>query len=130
MQSRSEVMAWTLVRVTFGVMLSLAHGLPKVTGNMERFAERVGTLGFPMPTFFAWCAALSELVGGLLVAVGLLTRPAAALAGFTMVVASYTTIKEPFTASEKPLMFLIVFVALIIAGAGPWSLDAKLRRKA
>jgi putative oxidoreductase len=130
MQSRSAVVAWTLVRVTFGMMLVLAHGLPKVTGNMERFTAGVASLGFPMPTFFAWCAALTELVGGLLVAVGLLTRPMAAFAAFTMLVAAYSGLDEPFSGMEKSLLFLTVFVGLIITGPGPWSLDAKLRRKA
>ncbi len=130
MQERSAVVGWTLVRVTFGVMLSLAHGLPKATGDMGRFAGSVASLGFPFPTFFAWCATLSELVGGLLIAVGLLTRPAAALAGFTMLVATMRHRPDPFSMMEKPLLFLAVFVAIMVAGAGPWSLDARLRRKA
>jgi putative oxidoreductase len=130
MQSRSAIVGWTLVRVVFGVLLSLAHGLQKVTGDMTPFITRVGSLGFPMPTFFAWCAVLTELVGGLLIAVGLATRPAAALASFTMLVAAFRHHPDPFAAMEKSLLFLTVFVAMLIAGAGPWSLDARLRRKA
>jgi len=129
-QGRSAALGWTLVRVTFGLMLSLAHGLPKARGDMSRFAEGVANLGFPFPTFFAWCATLTELVGGLLIAVGLFSRPAAAFAAFTMLVACFRHRTDPFSAMEKPLLFLAVFVAVILVGAGPWSLDAKLRRKA
>lgn len=130
MQGRNQAAGWTLVRVVFGMMLCLAHGIPKATGNLTPFIERVGALGFPMPTFFAWCAVLTEVVGGVLIAAGLFTRPAAAFAAFTMIVATYRHMADPFSVKEKPLLFLTVFVALAIAGAGPWSLDAKLRRKA
>jgi len=130
MQSQGAALGWTLVRVTFGLMLSLAHGLPKARGDMARFAEGVANLGFPLPTFFAWCATLTELVGGVLIAVGLFTRPAAAFAAFTMLVASIRHRPDPFSLMEKPLLFLAVFVAVVLVGAGPWSLDAKLRRKA
>jgi putative oxidoreductase len=125
-----QALGWTLVRVVFGLSLALAHGLVKVTSGMEGFTRTVASLGFPFPSFFAWCAALTELVGGLLIAVGLLTRPAAGLAAFTMLVALYRHRADPFATAEKALLFLTVFVALAIAGAGPWSLDARLRRKA
>lgn len=129
MQGQGGAVSWTLVRVVFGLMLSLAHGIPKATGDMAPFIARVGSLGFPFPTFFAWCATLTEMVGGVLIALGLFTRPAAAFAAFTMLVAFYRHQGEPFAAMEKSLLFLTVFVAMIIAGAGPWSLDARLRRK-
>jgi putative oxidoreductase len=130
MQAQGTALGWTLVRATFGLMLSLAHGLPKARGDMSRFAEGVANLGFPFPTFFAWCATLTELVGGVLIAVGLLTRPAAALAAFTMLVATFRHRADPFSIMEKPLLFLTVFVAVMLVGGGPWSLDARLRRKA
>jgi putative oxidoreductase len=129
MQGQRGVAAWTLVRLVFGLSLALGHGLPKVTGNMAGFAEGVAKLGFPAPTFFAWCAALSELVGGLLVAVGLFTRPAALMAAFTLAVAVYRHRVDPFGTLEKALVFLTVFLAVVLAGPGPWSLDAKVRRK-
>jgi putative oxidoreductase len=40
-------------------------------------------MGFPLPLFFAWCAALSEFGAALFVAAGLLTRLAAAALAFT-----------------------------------------------
>jgi putative oxidoreductase len=129
MQGLQGVAGWTLVRLVFGLSLALGHGLPKVMGNMAGFAEGVAKLGFPFPLFFAWCAALSELVGGLLVAVGLFTRPAATLAAFTLAVALYRHRADPFGTQEKALVFLAVMLAVVLAGAGPWSLDAKVRRR-
>jgi putative oxidoreductase len=124
------VRGWTLVRVVFGLTLALGHGLSKVTGDMSRFAEGVANLGFPFPLFFAWCASLAELLGGLLVAVGLFTRPAAAFAGFTMLVALFRHRADPFGRMELALLYLTVMVAVALVGAGPWSLDARLRRRA
>ena len=129
MSTRGAALGWTLVRVVFGLMLALGHGLSKVTGNMDRFTEGVAALGFPFPVFFAWCAALSELVGGLLVAVGLFTRPAAALAAFTMVVALYRHRVDPFARMELALLFFTVMFAALLIGGGPYSLDARVRKR-
>ncbi|WNZ59950.1 DoxX family protein [Myxococcus sp. MxC21-1] len=120
----------TLIRVVFGLSLALGHGLPKLTGDMSKFAAGVAQLGFPFPTFFAWCATLAEFLGGLLVAVGLFTRPAAAMAGFTMAVALYRHRTDPFGRMEMALLYLAVMAGIALIGAGPWSLDAKVRRRA
>jgi putative oxidoreductase len=125
-----SALGWTLVRGVFGLTLALGHGLSKVRGDMSQFAQGVAALGFPFPVFFAWCASLAELLGGLLVAVGLFTRPAAAFAGFTMAVALFRHRADPFGRMELALLYLTVMLAVVLAGAGPWSLDARVRRKA
>ncbi|QRK08096.1 DoxX family protein [Archangium violaceum] len=130
MGSRGATLGWTVVRVVFGLTLALLHGLPKVTGGMGRFAEGVAALGFPYPTFFAWCAALAELLGGLLLALGLFTRPAAAFATFTMVVALYRHRADPFARMELALLYFSVLFAAMLIGAGPYSLDSKVRHRA
>jgi putative oxidoreductase len=130
MQDRQAVLGWTVVRVVFGVLLSAAHGLPKVMDGVARHTNTVASLGFPFPSVFAWLSALTELVGGLLIAVGLFTRPVALMAVSTMAVAMYRHRADPFSKIEMPLLFLAVFVAMALAGAGPWSLDARLRRRA
>ncbi|RKH65259.1 DoxX family protein [Corallococcus llansteffanensis] len=123
-------LGWTVVRAVFGLTLAFGHGLGKVTGDMSGFAGAVERLGFPAPTFFAWCAALAEFLGGLCVALGLVTRPAALVAGFTMGVALVQHHADPFGKMELALLYLTVMVAAVIIGGGPFSLDARLRRRA
>jgi len=78
-------------------------------------------------------AALSELVGGLLVAFGLLTRVGAFLIGCVMLTA-IVGVHWPggfFAANrgyEYPLSLLAMAVALIIAGGGQASVDKALTR--
>jgi putative oxidoreductase len=128
-QERYLELARAAVRVVFGASLALFHGYGKVFGGkMPDFVKSVTALGFPKPTFFAWCAALSELVGGTLVALGLLTRPAAAFAGFTMVVALYRHRVDPFAKSELAILYLVVMIACVVGGGGRYSLD-ELRAK-
>lgn len=124
---QSSALGWTLIRVFFGLNLSIAYGREKLFGGiMQPFTEAVGALGFPFPGFFAWCAGLSEFVGGILVAIGFLTRPAAAVASVTMMVAIYSNYNGTFLAIEPPLHFLVVMLTAVLVGGGPFSLDARL----
>src|SRR4029453_9502804 len=64
------------LRLVAGISLATAHGLGKLPPS-EGFIKGVGERGFPAPVIFSWGAALSEALGGSLVALGLFTRPAA-----------------------------------------------------
>lgn len=118
---------WALIRVTAGFFFMYGHGLPKLQRGVEKFAVGVGEMGFPFPLFFAWCATLSELVGGALIALGLLTRPMAALASVTMLVALYRHLGDPFRSMELALVYLSIFVGAMIMGSGRYGLDAKVK---
>ncbi len=125
--------AQTLLRVAAGVMLALGHGVNKVP-PAEGFIGAVGDLGFPMPTLFAWLAAFAELVGGLCLAVGLLTRPAAFLIAVTMAVAAgLQHATDPWFASEGPskelaVLYLVIALQFLAAGSGRYSIDRFWRR--
>ena len=130
---------------------AIGHGWGKVVGlasGESRFLEGVANLGFPVPIAFAWAAALSELVGGTAMALGLFTRWAAAFAAATMFVAAFVrhhavnqflswigiapASEESFKAWGNPelaTIFLLVCVAVALLGPGRFSIDAKLGRK-
>lgn len=134
-----------------GLHLALGHGLGKViafTSGNTGFIDFVGKLGFPMPAFFGWAAALSELVGGLLVLVGLFTVWGALFGAATMFTAAFInhhalsqwlgklgigsataeTIKG-WGSPELAIIYLLILLAIALLGPGGWSLDAKLRGK-
>jgi putative oxidoreductase len=127
--SRATDLGLLILRLGFGLSLAFGHGLGKLPPS-EGFISATGEMGFPLPTLFAWAAALSEFVGGILIALGLATRPAAFFAGVTMAVAAFVRHGgEPFSGMEKPFLFLVAFVGLLIAGAGRYAIDHYLRRE-
>jgi putative oxidoreductase len=132
MQGRQAVLGWTVIRIAFGVLLAAVHGLPKVMDGVERHTNTVASLGFPFPALFAWLSALAELVGGMLIAAGLFTRPVALIVISNLAVALFRHQQggDPFARFELALLFIAVFAAMGIAGPGPWSLDAKVRHRA
>jgi putative oxidoreductase len=78
-----------------------------------------------------WMAGWVELICGLLIAIGLFTRPAAFLASGTMAVAYFLAHapQSPFPAvngGDAAILYCFVFFYFIFAGPGPWSVDAKL----
>lgn len=123
----SEV-GMTVLRVFAGLAMAFSHGLGKLPPN-EQLIGGVASLGFPAPELFAWSAALSEFIGGLLVAIGLCTRPAAFLMGFTMLVAAFAVhAADPFQKKEMALLYLVISIVFITRGAGRYSIDRFLSR--
>lgn len=119
------------LRLAAGIGLA-THGYTTIVdGGMEAiegFAAYLDSLNFPRPTVFAWAAKASELVGGALVALGLLTRPAAFMCAITMLIAMLTAhMGEPFAKWELALLYFAIMIALTFSGAGKYSLDARRR---
>lgn len=125
-------LAKLMVRVAAGGFLAM-HGLAKLRGGVEGFANGLAEKGFPMPTAFAWMATLSELVGGALLVIGLLARPAALTLTITMVVAVVTThahqAKQVGSGGgvgfEYPALLALVFFGFVLTGPGRFSLDQR-----
>ena len=117
------------LRAFAGLTMAITHGLPKL--GDEYFKMMVGaasSAGFPAPTFFAWAATLSELAGGLLLALGLLTRHAAFFLASTMAVAAFRIhASDPFAKKEMALLYLAIAVCYLLRGAGRLSVDHVIR---
>lgn len=125
---RATDLGLLLLRLVGGLSLALAHGMGKVPPSAG-FLANVERLGFPLPALFAWAAGLAEFGGGLLLAIGLLTRPAALLvAGNFVLVTLVANAGQPFVEREKAILFLMVGLVLLLTGPGRYAADAALAR--
>ncbi|HVR29189.1 MAG TPA: DoxX family membrane protein [Thermoanaerobaculia bacterium] len=144
-------LALLLLRLS-GLGLAFAHGWGKVIalsaqGGDAPFVAGVAALGFPFPLVFAWAAALAELAGGLLIAVGLFTRIAAAAAAIAMAVAAFLRhrfaqqilawlgilevsdeTRQRWGSPELAAVYLAILLALVLMGGGRFSLARLVRR--
>ena len=117
-----------LLRVFAGLALAFGHGLAKFK-DPSGIIKGAEAMGFPAPTFFGWMAALSEFLGGLLLALGLLTRPAAFLVACTMATAGFVRhAEDPFARKELALLYLGIAVLFMLSGSGRFGLDGLVRK--
>ncbi len=118
-----------ILRLGAGLMLALLHGWGKFPPS-EGFVGMVGGLGFPAPTLFAWLAAIAEFIGGLMIAVGLLTRPVALFVTLHFLFVVFLAhAGDPIGQRELPLLFLVAAATVMLTGPGRFSLDAMMGRK-
>lgn len=119
------------IRLALGAVM-MGHGAQKVLGSFggpgfEKFVSATTPFGFMKPAWL-WlgAAALSELVGGLLIVLGLLTRVGAFFVACTMLTAVVGVHWGAFFAPrgvEYPLTLLGIALALLISGGGMASVD-------
>jgi putative oxidoreductase len=113
-----------VLRITAGLLLALLHGIGKVSPQ-EGFVGWIGGMGFPAPLVFAWLATLAETVGALLIALGLLTRPAAAFVVIHFVVVVFVAHSgDPIGDRELAILFGVIALAFALIGPGRYSIDA------
>jgi putative oxidoreductase len=130
---QAAAFALTALRVGVGAILAV-HGWAKlsdIAGTSESFTH----LALPAPQVLVYLAIAGEFLGGLGLLVGLLTRLAALGPLCTMLVAILTVhIGHGLLAKnggfEYPLVLLLVASFFALNGAGPWSLDALLAKRA
>jgi putative oxidoreductase len=129
-----------LLRLVAGLIMAY-HGLVKFQGGIPNFAGGVQSLGFPAATLLAWIVPLVELVGGLMVAVGLFSRVAAALIALEMLITGvYVKLiksgvgfiapgDQPGAGAEVDFLYLVAFLVVAVLGPGRYSLDAAMGRE-
>ena len=125
--------ALAVLRVVLGVTFILHGGQKLFVYGFDGVTGAFGQMGIPAPGFFGPFVAFVEFFGGIAITLGLLTRLAALGVGATMVVAILTVhLKQGFFnpgGVEFPLSLLASAIALVVAGAGAYSVDAVIGRK-
>jgi putative oxidoreductase len=119
--------ALSVLRIVAG-LLFLEHGTQKLFGFPP------GEQGGPEMMTLPWFAGVIELVAGVLLTLGLLTRGAAFVASGEMAFAYWMAHapQSPFPVNnggDSAILYCFVFLYLVFAGPGPWSLDALRGRR-
>mgnify|MGYP002776998123 FL=1 len=113
------------VRLVGGLLMA-RHGLDVFDAKgMAEMGDWLATdLHLPAGSVMAYLAKGSEFFGGLLVAVGLLTRPTALLVVVTMLVAAFGAHGDDVLGKgEHALLFGLLFAVFFFTGPGRWSVD-------
>ena len=125
--------ALAILRVVLGVTFILHGGQKLFVFGFAGVSGAFAQMGIPAPGLLGPFVAFVEFFGGIAILLGLLTRLAALGIGATMVVAILTVhLKNGFfapTGVEFPLALLASAIALIITGAGAFSLDAVIGKR-
>lgn len=127
-----------VLRVPVGIILA-AHGAQKLFGwfggyGLEGTGQWMASIGLEPGYLMALLAGSAEFFGGLALIFGLLTRPAAAVSAFTMVIAIFSVhfVNGLFMSNngyEFALALFAATLALTFQGAGRLSLDNVIAKK-
>ncbi|MDQ3755923.1 MAG: DoxX family protein [Acidobacteriota bacterium] len=124
------------VRLALGVIF-IAHGAQKVFGvwggpGFAKFTAAGAPMGLRPAWLWLGAAALAELLGGVMVLAGLLTRVGAFLLACVMLVAMFGVhwgaFFLPSRGIEYTLALLGMALALLVSGGGQLSADASLQQ--
>ncbi|CCF84503.1 DoxX family protein [Nitrolancea hollandica] len=129
---RLQPFSLALLRIAAG-LLYMQHGAQKLFGAFGGVPPE----GTAVPLFsLMGLAGVLELFGGFLIAIGLLTRPVAFLLAGEMATAYFVLQHLPqgiwpiLNGGELALLYMVIFLFLVTAGAGAFSLDALLSGRA
>lgn len=136
--SSNASLAPLALRVPVGITF-IAHGAQKLFAafggyGLEGTGQWMGSIGLEPGYLMALLAGSAEFFGGILLLVGLLTRPSSLVLAITMLVAIFSVHFQNglFMANngyEFALALLAVTVSLVFSGGGKFSLDSLIAKK-
>lgn len=120
-----------VVRLSFGYFW-LETGIAKVQ-NLDGFTQRFVGWGIPFPAFSAGMSAWTELLGGLLIMLGLFTRLVSIPMIINMTVAVTLVVSKNLMGLDDyveadEIVYSLIFFWLLMAGPGKVSLDTLVAR--
>ena len=125
--------SYPLIRFSAGAMM-IPHGYGKVFGGIDGTAGFFKSVGIEPALYFAWYVGLAEFVGGICVALGLLTRVFSIQLVIILSVATfYIHLPNGFLwikgGYEYPLLWMLIMIAITFRGGGAFSLDSQLPKE-
>lgn len=112
-----------LIRIGFGMMLFMNHGLSK----LQKFEERKDSFSDPLNighTNSLMLVIFAEAFCAILISLGLLTRLASFVAVILFLVIIFIVQQDDsFKEKEKAFLFLVGFLVTLLCGPGKWSFD-------
>jgi len=114
-------LALFVLRLAAGAML-LTHGIPKLL-NFKATVKWIHSQGIPLPLIATIGVTAAETIGAFLIMLGAYTQIVALIIAGSMTVAVLTHLKakDTFKQMEDALLYLVIFLALAIAGGGAWT---------
>ena len=125
----------------------MQHGFAKLLRGPEMFAGILAAIGVPAPGLMSWLTVAIEILGGFAIVIGAFVTLAAIPMIVVLLVATFT-VHLPYGFSsiklmsvqngiahfgqpgyECDLLYLAGIVALMLSGAGPWSIDRLIGKR-
>ena len=125
----------------------MEHGFAKLSRGPDAFADILHAIGVPGPHVMAWATILTEVIGGLVVILGVFVT-LAALPMAALLVVAILTVHLPYGFSsiklvsvtaagaqfgppgyEVDLLYLACLAALVLGGPGPLAIGERVRRR-
>lgn len=132
--SKLDGVANALVRIAVGGFM-LPHGISRIAnGGIQGTAQFMSKSGLEPAYALAVYITALEVVGGLLLVIGFLTRPVAALVVGFMAVAAMIHLQTfgyfwTKTGGEVPMFWGLMALVVLIKGGGKYSVDNVLGRE-
>lgn len=122
--ARFQPQMLALLRIVTALIF-IAHGTQKLFGFPAPPAS-----GLPAMFTLFWFGAILEAFGGLLILIGLWTRPVAFILAGEMAVAYWMfhaprSIYPLLNGGDAAILYCFIFLYLMVAGAGAWSVDSR-----
>ena len=120
----------TLLRVVAGLAL-VTHGASKIADPFGAVGMVEG-LGFYPGVLWSPMLSATEFFGGILIMIGLLTRPAAIAATIVLLVTvwfHWVVMSQGYSGAEKSIIWAAIFLFFAVRGGNRHSVDARLGRE-
>ena len=129
--SQSTSIGLAVLRIAVAIVF-IGHGYQKLFGmGFGGVTGAFGHMGVPMPGVMGPLIAILEFFGALALCLGFLTRPVAFLFACDMLGAILLVqLKNGFSHYELEFLLCTASVALLFTGAGAYSVDAMIARRA